>query len=261
MQQNKNNKYIYVFLKSKKYEELSDFENWEVRIATLLSIITSLIMFMLIKELKIEEINNLLRSLTKDFAIAFIGFLGVVISGLAIFLATLNSKFIKFISNNGKIKKIENILLSFYLLAIVVVGIIIANLLLYIVTFFDCNLNYIITIILTLLISYNFYFILLYSIALIGNSIDIFFIVSKFDNIDTTKNKVEDNIDNQKKDKKLYDDIRLTVIESVLFSEKYKTEEKLKLYLENFYKYIDIATKDEIQRRRIKKMLDDKFRN
>lgn len=180
----------------------------EVILARCLSIVLGVLLLLAIQQCSNTEINDIIRELTKDIAIALIGFLGFIVTGLAILTSAISNKVVNIIKNMGKIEKIERILLSFYLLGFVTATSAVALLSLYIISYFTKSINYIILFSLSVISIYHIVFILYYSVALIGNCIEIFFIIN---NIGEEK---ETKFTNEQKIK--YDSFRLLALERIV---------------------------------------------
>lgn len=114
----------------KKIKGLFNIRTIEVTISLIVSLIITIILFNLLKAVNIKDINELIRSLSKDLAVAMIGLIGFVISGLAILTSAVSNRVMNIIkSRSNKIDKLITIFVSFYFEGILI-GILIVILLL-----------------------------------------------------------------------------------------------------------------------------------
>ncbi|KZL89171.1 hypothetical protein [Clostridium magnum] len=238
----------------KKYRDIYNTDTMEVRVSLISSIIITTLIIIVFNQANIDNINNLMREMTKEIAIVLIGFLGFVISGLAILTSSISNKFINILKRQDKINIIEKILLSFYFLGLIVGIDIISSLIMYITTYSTYPYNILCIGICTFLYTYTIVFIIFYSIALIGNCIEIFKIINTVDeDIDASHENIND-------DRYLYMSFRMTALENVFFTNQSNdTLEKIKKYYELMNKLIDEGCKDEIQKGRLKAILKNKF--
>lgn len=246
----------------KKYSDIYNTNTIEVRVSLISSIIITTLIIIVFNQANIGDINNLMRELTKEIAIVLIGFLGFVISGLAILTSSISNKFINILKKQDKINIIERILLSFYFLGLIVGIDIISSLIMYITTYSTYPYNIFCIGICTFLYTYMIVFIIFYSIALIGNCIEIFKIINTIDeDINESHNNTNDNRnDNTNDDRYLYMSFRITALENVFFTNQSNDPlEKIKKYYELMNKLIDEGCKDEIQKGRLKAILKNKF--
>lgn len=195
------------FEKIKKYRKISDCfdrSSLECNVAFYGAFLFSLILYIVIENSGINSINNMFTTITKDVSIALIGFLGFTVSGLAILTGVISQKVVQKISQVNKRERLEKILLSFYLLGIVTAFTILGLLFTYIFSSSDLYYNIRVVLILTFIFTYLVIFILFYSVKLIGNCLEIFFIVNS-----------DEEVAEANKLKQIYNTYRLTALESV----------------------------------------------
>lgn len=232
--------------KYKKYKDCFDVESLECNCAFWGAAVSVLFLYIMFKNSGIEQINTLLVSLTKDIAISLVGFLGFTVAGLAILTGAISQKVIKKVSARNKKDNLEKILLSFYLLGFVI-SVVIVEL---IWAFIFATSNLIINLPLILFISffnaYFFIFILFYSVKLVGNCLEIFFIVNDSDIEIKENNMVLKNI---------YNSYRITALECVCLSKLDEDD------LEKYRKIIEEQIHDEnLFVKELNNMLDEHFK-
>ena len=193
-------------IKYKKYKDLYDRKTIEVKAALMGACLISILIIICIYDNTLDNINNIFSALTKDIAIALIGFLGFTVAGLAILTGVISKKEVMIISQRNKVEVLERILLSFYLLGITTAVAIVGLFSFFIIS--SSNLNYYIVevAIITFILSYIIIFIIFYAVKLIGNCLEIFFIVNG--SLLSYENKGV-NV------KELYNSYRLTALETV----------------------------------------------
>lgn len=174
---------------------------------------------------EISNINNLFIALTKDIAVALIGFLGFTVAGLAILTGVISNKVVHKIYKTNKNDNLEKILLSFYFLGLTTGIAIICLFALYIISVSSQPFNNSVVIAIGFAISYLVIFIIFYAIKLIGNCLEIFFIVNETDLVD----KEESTTVELKDLKNIYNSYRLTALEYVCL--KKMKEQDLKDYM------------------------------
>lgn len=199
----------------KKYKDCYDKNSLECVCAFWGALISVAFLYIFIKNSDIEQINDILSTLTKDIAISLIGFLGFTVAGLAILTGVISQKVIQKVSLQQKVDRLEKILLSFYLLGIVNAIVIVILFWMYIMVSSDLPLILSIIFILGFITSYFIIFILFYAVKLIGNCLEIFFIVNSTD-VEEKGNEI--NL------KDVYNSYRITALEYVCLS-KLKKED------------------------------------
>lgn len=231
----------------KKYKDLYDKNSIEGVVSKYGAVLFTLIICILINKVDIEDTNTIIRSLTKDIAISLIGLLGFVVTGLAILTSAISNKLMNILYQKGKVEHIKKILLSFYLLSISIGICIVLNLLLYVISFFYIDINIYLFILVTLVCSYLLIFIIFYSIALVGNCVQIFTIINM---------PIIEKDDLSKEEKAIFESLRITTIEKILLLiDDLDSKQRLEMYRTTMIELIDGKFQDEIKRARIKKYL------
>lgn len=231
----------------KKYNDIFNIKSIEVVVSLIVAIVFTIIMIKIIANINYEDINNLIRSLTKDVAIALIGLLGFIVTGLAILTSAISNKLMNIVYKKQKIQIIKKILLSFYFLGLIIGITIVLQFTLYLVSFFSVNINRWLLGIVTFIVTYLVTFILFYSIALIGNCVQIFNII----NIPTQNYTYL-----KKEDRDLFDSFRISTLERLLFiSDTLNGKEKVNEYRRIMTILIQNLTNEE-QKKKLKTYLE-----
>lgn len=153
----------------KKYKDIYDRTSLECNIAFFGAIVIVVLLYFSVSSNEISNINNLFCVLTKDIAVALIGFLGFTVAGLAILTGVISNKIVHKISETNKNDNLEKILLSFYFLGLVTGFTIICLFALYIMSVSNLPINISKVIAAGFVFSYLVIFIIFYAIKLIGN--------------------------------------------------------------------------------------------
>lgn len=240
-------------IKYKKYKDIYNFQSIESIVSLVGSILITIAICTVISQTCNADVNTIIRSLTKDIGIAMIGLLGFIVAGLAILTSAITSKIMNIIKKKDKIAVIERIFLSFYLLSFITAIAIMASFFLYIISFFNSKINYGVLAIVTFIFSYLIIFIIFYSVALLGNCVQIFKIINTFDDV-SNQNIISPE------DKMLYDSFRITALERIVFlEERFTPVQKVAEYKKVLIMLIDSECKDEIQRKHIKDYINKCF--
>lgn len=194
------------FIKYRKIKDLFDLSSIEFWSSFIGAIGMCLLMYVTVKTNTTENINTIFCSLTKDIAVALIGFLGFTVTGLAILTGVISKKEVQAIGKLNKLEHLEKILLSFYLLGLVTAVTIIGLLATFLMSMSIYPIHIKSVFIITFVFSYLIIFILFYAVKLIGNSLEIFFIVNS---AEEEKQKPYDNLKNE------YNSYRITALEYV----------------------------------------------
>ena len=192
----------------KKYKDICDLQSLECRFSLINALIIATIMWNLPKFMADENINALLIVFTKDIAIAFICFLGFAVSALAILTGVISKKDIDKISKADVMMQLERILLSFYWLGLVIGIAIVLNFILYIFSISTLERNQYIFTGVSFIMCYIDTYIVFYAIKLIGNCLEVFFIVNSIDE------EAKINIPHRSA-REIYDGYRITALEAV----------------------------------------------
>lgn len=194
----------------KKYKDIYDFSSIECRIALLFMIIINIVFYLSVKYQDSEYIiSNYILHLD-SICMSFIGFLGFIVTGLAILTGAISSTVVKKLQERSKIESLEKILLSFYLLGLVSAFIIVISLILHFINLLHYNSILLINITLLSFISYLIIFAILYAVKLIGNCLELFYIISNMQIVyDAKENKKVDL-------KQKYNNYRILALEKII---------------------------------------------
>lgn len=183
----KNNySFIEFFLKLGAYNELRGCESkW----ALVLAIIITTVLFL--TDTVLQTAYDILEVLV-PLATASVALVGFLFAGLALMCAIISIKTINEIEKDGNIKSIAGILFSFYYCG----GIIISSLFLAVVlylyirliisSFININLELGIPV-LTFFLIYTYIYSIIYTVALLGACLKLFFLNIKYENQASTK--------------------------------------------------------------------------
>lgn len=233
----------------RKFKDLIDWSTVEVRMAFLTAIIMTVLSCSIIYFNGTSEYIALASQLIKDVGVALIGFLGFIVTGLAILTGSISSKVINFFKNKKVYDEMESILLSFYFLGLITGIIIFLILGLYVFSQIKIRGSIVVSILATLIISYGIVYIIFYSIGLIGNCISIFEIISD----------VESRLDQEENNyKKMYDSYRIIALEFLILTGS--NDDRVYTYEEKMRELIlkDMKTSD-IQKKKLLEMKETHF--
>ena len=248
------------FIENKKWRELYNVRSLEFIIASISSIFITFLVWNILKYSHIEDINNLLRSFTKDIAIALFGLMGFLITGLAILLSGISSDVMNIIENRKKEKSINSIFLGFYFEGFLIGILIVLLLILYAVSYLNCELNLTFSIIMCFILSYLVIFVIMYSVGLIGNCVSIFRIVNKYSTTDNSNKKESYKL--SEKDELTFNSLKIMALEYVLIISPNNTEEnKFVSYITILESLINTTIEDELMKKRILMYFNEIYKN
>lgn len=192
----------------KKYKDLYDFSSVECRVALITTAILDLIFIICACYIGLDNTVSKYIEMLDNIGISLIGFLGFIVTGLAILTGAISSKVVKMFKDGHKMVALERILLSFYLIGLISAFVVIATFILHFVAIIPLNSICFIDIILLSLLSYFIIFIIFYAVKLIGNCLELFYIINSMQMTD------ENHIDYKAK----YNNYRITALEKVELS-------------------------------------------
>lgn len=195
----------------KKYEDIYDFSSLECRIALVTMIILDILFVLCSFNTGQDVVVNECINLLVNIGIALIGFLGFIVTGLAILTGAISSKIIKRLQDRNKINSLEKILLSFYLIGLIDAFLIVAIFIIYFLSILHIKSIFFINIIVFSVLSYFIIFTIFYAVKLIGNCLELFLIINNMQVIDEASN----NIINYKE---RYNYYRITALEKIQLS-------------------------------------------
>lgn len=198
---------FYKIIKYKKYKDLYDFSSIECRVSLVVMLIMNLLFMIFIKILDINEVVQNYISYLDTIGIALIGFLGFIVTGLAILTGAISSKIVKKLQERNKIQSLEKILLSFYLLGTVSASIIIISFIFHFISKLPCSSIWQFVIIALSFISYLITFSIFYAVKLIGNCLELFYIISNMQIINDIQESSKIDI------KQKYNNYRIAALE------------------------------------------------
>ena len=212
----------------KKYKDLFDFKSIECVVSLISTIIFEGILLIWNIYQSCNDIVSAMVSMIDGIGIAFIGFLGFIVTGLAILTGAISSKIVKRLQSRNKMQALDRILLSFYLLGLVSAFIILVSLLLHFVMALPIDANIIVVIIVSAIYSYFTIFSIFYAVKLIGNCLELFMII----------NEMQIITDDDSKYKMRYNDYRLMALEKLGLSTT--SPDMVEAYRNTIYEMINL---------------------
>lgn len=155
---------------------LIDFRKFEAYFSLICSFVFSVLGIILLNTNEIETVVSVIQQVLLGTAIALLGMLGFIVSGLAIIAGTIGSKVAKQMETEGKFGSLINILFSFYFIGFIIGILIVAFFFSYFLTTLGLSFNAIIYVIFTFILAYGFFFAVFYAVSLLGTSLNIFVI-------------------------------------------------------------------------------------
>jgi len=216
-----------------KYKDLYDFSSLECRIAVIGMILLDIVFAVCSFSVGVDETVIKAVFLLDDIGIALIGYIGFTVSALAILTGAISSKVVNIIKTRNKMVVLERILLSFYLMGIVCAAVVLVALILHFIVEIPVASIFIINLIGISILSYLIIFILFYSVKLIGNCLELFYIVNDYELLDEEKTDY----------KAIYNNYRITAIEKVNLSNT--SIEKVNEYKEVVKQLIETDNRSE----------------
>lgn len=194
--------------KLKKYKDLIDFRSIECIIAIISVGIINIVFYIINNYLDLDTFVDEAISFVDNIGIALIGFLGFIVTGLAILTGAISSKVVKRLQDRDKMENLEKILLSFYLLGILSAFDILCIIFLHFICMIPTPSIFAINIIIISILTYLTVFIIFYAVKLIGNCLELFYILNSMQIIEN------DTIDFKNK----YNNYRFTALEKMVLS-------------------------------------------
>ena len=162
----------------KKYKDLYDFSSIECRVALFVMAILDIIFIISLRQSDTDIMVSDYISYLDTIGMALIGFLGFIVTGLAILTGAISSTVVKKLQERNKIQALEKILLSFYLLGLASASVIGLTFIIHFTNILPYNSVWQINIMILSFISYFVVFSIFYAVKLIGNCLELFYIIS-----------------------------------------------------------------------------------
>lgn len=199
---------FFKLFKYKKYKDLYDIHSIEFIVSFISVISINIILFITEKYIGLDGFVNEGISFIDNIGMAFIGLLGFIVTGLAILTGAISSKVVKHLQNKKKMQALEEILLSFYLLGLLSAFEILFILFLHFISLMPIPSIKIIDIIILSLLTYSTVFIIFYAVKLIGNCLELFYILNNM------QIALEDSVHFKNK----YNQYRISALEKIVLS-------------------------------------------
>lgn len=191
-----------------KYNDLYDFSSLECWIALIATIFLDIVFTICSYYIGLDNVVAKCLQLLDNIGISLIGFLGFIVTGLAILTGAISSKVVKKIQDAKKMSSLERILLSFYLIGIISAILILSTFILNFIVTIPVHSIFVIDILLLSSLTYLVVFTIFYAVKLIGNCLELFYIINSIQIVD----------DNPIDYKAKYNNYRITAIEKVQLS-------------------------------------------
>lgn len=201
-------------VKYKKYKDLYDFSSLECRVSLIVMLILDIIFLVSTRMSETDLVVLDYISYLDSIGIALIGFLGFIVTGLALLTGAISSKIVKRLHDRNKLQSLEKVLLSFYLLGLVNATIVIIAFTCHFLKNIPTNSIFYIDLIILSITSYLIVFSIFYAVKLIGNCLELFYIIS--DMQITEDEKQDAKIDYKSR----YNNYRITVLEKIILINK-----------------------------------------
>jgi len=236
----------------KKYKDLYDFSSIECRVALFVMIILDTIFLISIKELGVDSVVSDYISYLDTIGISLIGFLGFIVTGLAILTGAISSKIVKRLQDRNKIQSLEKILLSFYLLGFISAIVIILSFIFHFLGNLPFNSMWQYDLIILSLISYLIIFSVFYAVKLIGNCLELFYIISNMQIVNDIKENTRLNI------RQKYNSYRILALEKIVLI---NSQIKIENYADEIKKMIETDDLSEQEKLMCLDMFNKQFAN
>lgn len=230
--------------KYKKYQDFYDRKALECIISLVCSMGSIVLSYSFLKYNDVVQFTQSLSSFLSSMGLALIGFLGFIVTGLAILTGAISSKVVQVINSIGKKERLDKILLSFYFLGVITLMDILLTLCGNAVILLDIAISKVVLYIYCFITTYCIVFVLAYAVKLIGNCLDIFSLVNDIEDLFQSEKKKLKPIENGDI-KKIYDGYRITALEFILLQNV--EDGRLELYLKTMKEQIneDESTTEE----------------
>ena len=178
-----------------------DFEKFEVFLSIGCALISCVLGYFLIVTNSVASITLVTQNILLYTSMGLLGLLGFLVSGLAIISGTISNKVTFEIDAEGKFNSLISILFSYYFVGAVIAGLVVIFIGTYFIISIEAPLYKFIYIILDLILSYGFFFVIFSSVSLLGTSINIFRISYLYSKDVNTP--IEDRVDSSLVDHKI----------------------------------------------------------
>lgn len=173
-----NNSFLELLIATEKYKEI--FCSLEAKFSALITSATVILFYYIFNSVEIEVFNDVIRNLLINFVVGFIGMLGFIVGGMAIISGTISNKVVDEVISEGEIKALVGILYSFYFIGAIIGITLVLYVFMYIFTYTNMCVTKFSLITTTSILGYFGWFVILYSVALLGTCLKIFLVNYKF---------------------------------------------------------------------------------
>lgn len=233
----------------KKYQDIYDFSSLECRVSLIITAFLDIIFVICARYIGLDNTVLKFTEMLNNVGIALIGFLGFIVTGLAILTGAISSKVVKRFQDGNKMDALERILLSFYLIGLISAFLVISAFVIHFIVVIPISSIVVIDIILLSLLSYFTVFTIFYAVKLIGNCLELFYIINSI--------QLTDNIPIDYKAR--YNNYRITALEKVELS--VTSLSQVQNYKQTVKKLIENDDMPSEERQILLKMHKEHFKN
>lgn len=235
-----------------KFKDLIDYKSLEVSISVFTTLLVEIILLIWNRHENLNKILSALDSTITGIGFAMIGFLGFVVTGLAILTGAISSKIVKRLKVRKKMNVLERILLSFYLLGFVCAIVILFSIIFHLLILLPLDTCLIVIIIALAIYSYFTCFAIFYAVKLIGNCLELFILINEMEIVESGMNR------NEQIEKRYYE-YRIMALEKLYLSKG--SEVKLADYKQTISQLINDDDTDKHTKTVFFSMLDKQFKD
>lgn len=235
-----------------KFKDLIDYKGLEVPISVFATLFVEIILLIWNRHETLNKILSALDSTITGIGFAMIGFLGFVVTGLAILTGAISSKIVKRLKVRKKMNALERILLSFYLLGFVCAMVILCSLIFHLFILLPLDTCLIVIIIVVAIYSYFTCFAIFYAVKLIGNCLELFLLINEMEIVESGMNRSEQI-------EKRYYEYRIMALEKLNLSKG--SEVKLADYQQTILQLINDDDTDKDTKALFFSMLNKQFKD
>ena len=226
-----------------KYTDLYDLSTLECRTALVSSLVFSVIAGAISIRMGNDCFANEWTGILLNISLALIGFLGFIVTGLAILTSAISNRLYKILKISEKTDVLEKILMSFYFLGLLSASVVIVSFILFEIAQIDISAYMASNIVIAWILSYMIVYIIMYAVGLIGNCLELFFIINE---IELASQEDKTNIEQE------YLHCRVMALEWVLLKGKDRTV--LESYSKKILEIINKSEKTETEKEKLRQL-------
>lgn len=193
-----------------KYKDLFDFKSLECKVALGSAITIDILCYVAAQFMATDNVITECIKYLDNIGIALIGFLGFVVTGLAILTGSISSKIVQLFKEHDKFQQLDRILLSFYLLGLICSMVIVVSFIIHFSSLILIKSIFAIDLLILFIMTYLIVFIIFYAAKLVGNCLELFYIINDIQIIINAQSS--NNIKNE------YNNYRITALEKIVLT-------------------------------------------